>query len=161
MHVEEPGQAELLPEGADVGDGVRSGAASVTHALEPAADGLLGLAVACRSARACRLSHDFLPLASAISTLARPSTKYIASGTTVRPFSFTRRSILSISTRLSSSLRLRRAEWLVQVPCAYSGMWTPCSQASSPSMSTNPSTSEARPSRSDFTSVPISTRPAS
>ncbi len=31
--------------------------------------------LACRSASACRLSHDFLPLASAISTLARPSRK--------------------------------------------------------------------------------------
>ena len=79
----------------------------------------------------------------------------------MNPFSLTRRSILSISSRLSSSLRLRRAEWLVQVPWEYSGMCTPCSQASPRSMSTNPSTSEARPSRSDFTSVPWSTRPAS
>ena len=48
----------------------------------------------------------------------------------MRPFSLTRRSILSISARLSSSLRLRRAAWLVQVPWVYSGMCTPCSHAS-------------------------------
>ncbi len=80
---------------------------------------------------------------------------------TVSPFSLTRRSILSISSRFSRSLRLRRAEWLVQVPWVYSGMWTPCSQASWLSMSTKPSTRDARPIRSDFTSVPMRTRPAS
>ncbi len=56
---------------------------------------------------------------------------------------------------------MRLAEWLVQVPWVYSGMWTPCSQASWLSMSTKPSARDARPIRSDFTSVPMSTSPAS
>ena len=39
----------------------------------------------CFSRSVCRLSYSFLPLASAISTLARPSLKYSASGTIVWP----------------------------------------------------------------------------
>src|SRR5690606_5341763 len=90
--------------------------------------------LACFSASACRLSQSFLPRATAISILALPSLKYSWSGTIVSPPSLTLAASLSISLRWSSSLRLRRAAWLVQVPCAYSGMWTLISHASPPSM---------------------------
>ena len=71
------------------------------------------------------------------------------------PRSLTLRSILSISCAVEQQLALAPRRWLVQVPWVYSGMCTPCSQASPSSISANPSTSEARPARSDFTSVPI------
>ena len=61
----------------------------------------------------------------------------------------------------SSSLRVRRGSWLVHVPCVYSGMCTLCSHTSSSDIWPKPSVSDARPARSDFTSVPVSTRPAS
>src|SRR6202034_52066 len=113
------------------------------------------------SARSWRLSYVRLPRASASSTLARPSLKYSDSGTSVEPRSRVAVSSRSISLRCSSSLRVRRGSWLVHVPSVYSGMCTPCSH-SSPSVNwPNPSVSEARPARSDFTSVPVSTSPAS
>lgn len=117
--------------------------------------------VSCFSRRVWRLSYSFLPLASAISTLTRPSLKYSASGTIVWPVSPDFDSSLSISARCISNLRFRLAEWLVQVPCTYSGTWMLCSHASPRSIWTKPSTREARPSRSDLTSVPMSTRPHS
>ena len=45
--------------------------------------------MSCCSRSVCRLSYSFLPRASAISTLARPSRKYSESGTMVWPFSWT------------------------------------------------------------------------
>ena len=164
MHVEEAREAEPLPErpgGLDRSPAVRREPVDQSIPLSRRPRACSFSRSAWRAASDWRLSQVFLPLASAISTLARPSLKYRAVGTMVKPFSLTLRSIFSISSRLSSSLRLRRAEWLVQVPWVYSGMCTPCSHASCPSMSTNPSTSDARPSRSDFTSVPTSTSPAS
>jgi len=63
---------------------------------------------------------------------------------------------------VEQQLAVRRGAWLVQVPWEYSGMWTLSSQISPlPSTSANPSTRDARPARSAFTSVPVSTRPAS
>ena len=75
-------------------------------------------------AGSCRLSYSFLPLATAISTLARPSLKYSASGTMVWPALAGRpgRSCRA-RVRCRSSLRRRRGVWLVQVPDEYSGMW--------------------------------------
>ena len=55
----------------------------------------------------------------------------------------------------------RRGAWLVQVPSKYSAMCTLRSQTSSSETVAKPSTSEARPARNDFTSVPVSEIPAS
>ena len=68
----EPGDAEL---GERMPAGQRPPEPTHSHALEPAADLALASAFASRSAIAWRLSYCFLPRASAISTLARPSLK--------------------------------------------------------------------------------------
>ena len=80
VHVEEARGARGPARTRGPADLVGSAPASV-HALQPAADAPApSRGSACRSASACRLSQDFLPLASAISTLARPSLKYSDSG---------------------------------------------------------------------------------
>ncbi|OKH70641.1 hypothetical protein EB73_11785 [Mycobacterium sp. SWH-M3] len=71
---------------------------------------------ASRLAMSCRLSWACLPRARASSTLTLPSEKYIDSGTRVRLPSRILPIRLSICRRCSSSLRLRRGAWLVQVP---------------------------------------------
>src|SRR5690606_37258155 len=117
--------------------------------------------LSCFSRSACRLSYSFLPRASAISTFARPSRKYSASGTIVCPFSRDFDSRRRISSLCRSSLRLRRGAWLFHVPSVYSGMWTFSSHASPWSTATYPATSDARPMRSALASVPDRTIPAS
>src|SRR5699024_6976833 len=116
---------------------------------------------ASRSAIAWRLSYSRLPRAWASSTLARPSLKYSDRGTRVRPGSCVFPINREISPRCRSSLRDLRAAWFVHVPWVYSGMWTFSNHTSPSWMWANPSTSEALPCRSDFTSVPVRTRPAS
>ena len=56
---------------------------------------------------------------------------------------------------------MRRAVWLVQVPWLYSGMCAARNHTSPSSTVAKASVRLARPSRSDFTSVPLSTIPAS
>ena len=95
VHVEQPGQAERLPPGRDALTlvlvlvlGGTWGCCALSSATGPAHSRPLSRRpIACcfsrsswRSRRAWRLSQDFLPLASAISTLARPSLKYSESG---------------------------------------------------------------------------------
>ncbi len=87
--------------------------------------------------------------------------KYKDRGIRVNPDSLVFSMIFRISRLCRSALRLRLAMWLFQVPCRYSGMWTFCSHTSPSWTDAYPSTSEARPARSDFTSVPVSTMPAS
>ena len=95
------------------------------------------------------MSQSFLPVAMPIWTFAYPSLKYSDSGIRVRPEESRARWMRVISLRCSSSLRLRLAEWLRQVPNSYSGMFALISQAS-PLSSTvaYASDSVARPFRS-------------
>ena len=90
---------------------------------------------ACPAARAGRAAcrTPSCPWRWPISTLARPSLKYIDSGTTVWPLSRVLSGSGAARWRCSSSLRRRRGVWLVQVPWTYSGMCTPSSHSSSPS----------------------------
>ena len=124
--------------------------------------GPFGLSPRLAGGNGWRLSYSRLPVARAISTLAYPSgeverqrdqcgARALASS----------RSILAISRRVNNSLRVRRASWLVQVPWLYSGMCAARSQTSPSSTVAKASVRLARPSRNDFTSVPLSTIPAS
>ena len=118
--------------------------------------------LSCSSRRAWRLSNSFLPRASAISALTRPSLKYRLSGTIVYPLASMPRASLVICSRCSSNLRLRLGAWLFHVPFRYSGMFAPSSHISPRrSMEMNASDSDARPSRNDLTSVPVRASPAS
>jgi hypothetical protein len=108
-----------------------------------------------------RLSYSFLPFASASSTFTLPSLKYMDSGTSDSPPSRVLPIRRSISFRCNSSLRVRRGVWLVHVPSTYSGMCRFRSHTSPSSTVANASTSDARPRRSDLTSVPIRAIPAS
>jgi hypothetical protein len=69
--------------------------------------------------------------------------------------------ILLISIRCSSSLRVRRGAWLVQLPKPYSAMCSPYSMISPSCSPAKASRIDTYPARSDLTSVPDSTMPAS
>ena len=72
-----------------------------------------------------RLSYRFLPLQMPSSTFARPSLKYIFSGTSVRFFSYAWLANFSISRRCSSSLRRRLGSWFQALAFLYSWMSQP------------------------------------
>ena len=67
----------------------------------------------------------------------------------------------SISFRWRRSLRGRSGSWLARFPSVYSGTWRPTSHASPSRTSAYACCRVASPPRSDFTSVPVSTTPAS
>src|SRR5262249_11346889 len=93
--------------------------------------------------------------------LTRPSLKYRRVGTSVSPFSRTIPYSESISRRCASSFRGRSGSWAPLVPRSYGEMCRPTSQSSPSRTSAYACASVARPSRRDFTSVPVSTMPVS
>ena len=84
-----------------------------------------------------------------------PSMKYSFMGTSVSPLCLVLPISRLISWACSSSLRGRQGSWLVHVPWSYSGICTFISHTSPSRTSAYPSTNEARPARSDLTSVPL------
>src|ERR1700682_3589468 len=69
-----------------------------------------------------RLSCNLRPLHKPSSTLARPSLKYILSGTSVSPCSKARLANFLTSRRCMSSLRGRLGLWLNWLACTYSAI---------------------------------------
>ena len=126
--------------------------------LEAALDLALGVALRrCRAACRARL----LPRASASSTFARPSLKYSRVGTSVSPFSRTRRG--AGRSRAGGAGACGRARVVVRDAALVVGGDV---RADEPDLAVRArrrrrAASVARPSRSAFTSVPGSTSPAS
>src|ERR671924_1352378 len=82
-------------------------------------------------------------------------------GTIVNPRSCTLPISEAISFRCRSSFRSRSGSWFRSPACSYGAMWEPTSQSSPSRMSAYERFSSALPSRSDLTSEPSRTRPAS
>jgi uncharacterized protein (TIGR02302 family) len=112
-------------------------------------------------AMSARLSCTFLPFARPSSTLQRPSLKYTRSGTSVYPSREIARSMRSISRMWRRSFRERRGSCGNATARSNGAMYICLSHASPRSTCAYASTSSHLPPRSDLTSLPTSTSPAS